>query len=71
MKGYMLKDVDTGKKDDKGNPVMSTALWDANAIEKVTDDRSLAQRLGHVGYQRTQELFSIERNVRELCALIL
>ena len=43
----------------------------ANAIEKVTDDRSLAQRLGHVGYQRTQELFSIERNVRELCALIL
>ena len=42
----------------------------ANAIEKVTDDRSLAQRLGHVGYQRTQELFSIERNVRELCALI-
>ena len=43
----------------------------ANAIEKVIDDRSLAQRLGHVGYQRAQELFSIERSVRELCALIL
>jgi peptide/nickel transport system substrate-binding protein len=33
MKGYMLKDVDTGTKDDKGNPVMTTGLWDANAIE--------------------------------------
>ena len=33
MKGYMLKDVDTGTKDDKGNPVMTTELWDANAIE--------------------------------------
>src|SRR5262245_46169058 len=37
MKGYMLKDVDTGKKDDKGNAVMTTELWDANAIEKVDD----------------------------------
>lgn len=33
MKGYMLKDVDTGTKDDAGNPVMTTELWDANAIE--------------------------------------
>jgi peptide/nickel transport system substrate-binding protein len=33
MKGYMLKEVDTGKKDDKGNAVMTTELWDANAIE--------------------------------------
>jgi peptide/nickel transport system substrate-binding protein len=37
MQGYMLKEVDTGKKDDKGNPVMSTEFWDANAIEKVDD----------------------------------
>lgn len=37
MKGYMLKDVDTGTKDDKGNAVMTTELWDANAIEKVDD----------------------------------
>ena len=43
----------------------------ANAIEKVIDDRVLARRLGHAGYQRAQELFSIEQNVRELCALIL
>jgi peptide/nickel transport system substrate-binding protein len=37
MKGYMLKDVDTGKKDDKGNAVMTTELWDPKAIEKVDD----------------------------------
>jgi glycosyltransferase involved in cell wall biosynthesis len=43
----------------------------AGAIEKVIDDRPLAQKLGHAGYQRAQELFSIERNVRELCALLL
>ncbi len=43
----------------------------AGAIEKVTDDRSFAQRLGDAGYRRAQELFSIEKNVRDLCALIL
>ncbi len=37
MKGYMLKDVDTGTKDAEGNAVMTTELWDANAIEKVDD----------------------------------
>ena len=35
MKGYMLEEYDTGAKDDSGNAVMSTRLWDANAIEKV------------------------------------
>ena len=35
MMGYMIDKYDTGKKDDKGNPVMSTRLWDANAIEVV------------------------------------
>src|SRR5262249_40071833 len=35
MKGYMLEEVDTGKKDDKGTPVMTTKLWDANAIQKI------------------------------------
>ena len=43
----------------------------AGAIEKVTDDRSFAQRLGDAGYRRAQELFSIEKNVGDLCALIL
>ena len=42
----------------------------ANVIEKVIDDRLLAQKLGHAGYQRAQKLFSIDKNVRELCTLI-
>jgi colanic acid/amylovoran biosynthesis glycosyltransferase len=42
----------------------------AGAIEKVINDRSLGQRLGQAGYERAQRLFSIEKNVRELCALI-
>ena len=42
----------------------------AGAIEKVTNDRSLGQRLGRAGYERAQKLFSIEKNVRELCALL-
>jgi peptide/nickel transport system substrate-binding protein len=44
MKGYMLKEVDTGQKDDDGNAVMSTELWDANAIE-VKDDKTLVLNL--------------------------
>ena len=46
------------------------ALVLADAIEKVVDDRLLAQRLGRAGYERAHELFSIERNVHELCSLI-
>ena len=42
----------------------------ARAIEKVIDDRQLAQRLGGGGYERAQNLFSIEKNVRDLSALI-
>jgi glycosyltransferase involved in cell wall biosynthesis len=42
----------------------------AKAIEKVTNNRSLAQRLGQAGYERAQALFSIEKNVREFCVLI-
>jgi colanic acid/amylovoran biosynthesis glycosyltransferase len=45
-----------------------TAL--AGAIEKVVNDRSLARKLGQTGYERAQRLFSIEKNVRELCALL-
>src|SRR5437660_11252930 len=41
----------------------------AGAIEKVTNDRSLARKLGQAGYERSHELFPIEKNVRELCAL--
>ena len=42
----------------------------ADAIEKVINDRSLAQKLGEAGYERAQKLFSIEKNVRDLCAMI-
>jgi colanic acid/amylovoran biosynthesis glycosyltransferase len=42
----------------------------AGAIEKVTKDRLLAQRLGEAGYERAQNLFSIEKNVREFCELL-
>ena len=42
----------------------------AKAIEAVIDDRLLAQRLGEAGHQRAQELFLIEKNVLELCALL-
>jgi glycosyltransferase involved in cell wall biosynthesis len=41
----------------------------AGAIEKVINDRSLARKLGRAGYEHAQRLFSIEKNVRELCAL--
>jgi peptide/nickel transport system substrate-binding protein len=37
MKGFLLEDVETGDKDDKGNPKKSSRLWDANAIQKVDD----------------------------------
>jgi glycosyltransferase involved in cell wall biosynthesis len=42
----------------------------ARAVEKMIDDRQLAQRLGRGGYERAQHLFSIETNVRDLSALI-
>jgi peptide/nickel transport system substrate-binding protein len=44
MKGYMLNEIDTGAKDENGNPVMTTELWDANAIE-VKDDKTLVLNL--------------------------
>ena len=42
----------------------------AGAIEKMISDRSLARTLGQAGPERAQRLFSIEKNVRELCALL-
>jgi glycosyltransferase involved in cell wall biosynthesis len=42
----------------------------AGAIEKVVNDCSLGQKLGEAGYQHAQRLFSIEKNVRELRALL-
>ena len=62
----MLIDNETGFLVKPGD---ATAL--ANAMEKVIDDLPLAQRLAQAAYERTQKLFSIEKNVRELCALLL
>jgi len=42
----------------------------SEAIEKIINDRSLGQKLGQAGHKRAQQLFSIEKNVRELYALI-
>jgi colanic acid/amylovoran biosynthesis glycosyltransferase len=42
----------------------------ADAIEKLISDPAVAQRMGRVGYERAKQLFSVEKNVRELCALI-
>ena len=43
----------------------------SGAIEKVINDRSLAQKLGQAGHEHGQQLFSIQKNVRELYALLL
>ena len=48
----------------------SDAAGMADAIEKIINDRSLSHKLGHCGYERARALFSIEKNVRELCALL-
>jgi colanic acid/amylovoran biosynthesis glycosyltransferase len=42
----------------------------ADVIEKLIGDAVLARKMGRAGHERAQELFSIEKNVRELCALI-
>ena len=56
MKGYMLNEVDSGKKDDDGNPVMTTELWDANAIE-VKDDKTLVLNLKEAQVAVPEHLF--------------
>ena len=38
----------------------------AGAIERLFDDIGLARRLGERGFQRAEQLFSIEKNAREL-----
>jgi colanic acid/amylovoran biosynthesis glycosyltransferase len=42
----------------------------ADAIQRVITDPLLAANLGHAGYERARELFSIEKNVRKLCELL-
>jgi glycosyltransferase involved in cell wall biosynthesis len=61
----MVIENETGFVVQSGNTAAMAA-----AIETVIDDASLAAKLGHSGYERAKTLFSIENNVRELCALI-
>jgi hypothetical protein len=42
----------------------------AATLERLIDDIGLARRFGERGFQRAGELFSIEKNVRSLLALI-
>jgi glycosyltransferase involved in cell wall biosynthesis len=48
----------------------SDAAAMADAIQNVIYDPSSAAKLGQSGYERAGALFSIEKNVRELCAII-
>src|SRR6266480_1662537 len=43
----------------------------AGAIERLFDDLGLARCLGERGFQRAKQLFSIEKNVRELLVTII
>ncbi|MEE4238807.1 MAG: ABC transporter substrate-binding protein, partial [Anderseniella sp.] len=56
MKGYMLNEIDSGTKDDNGNPVMTTEIWDANAIE-VKDDKTLVLNLKEAQVAVPEHLF--------------
>jgi glycosyltransferase involved in cell wall biosynthesis len=49
----------------------SDAAAMADAIEMVISNSALAQKTGGSGYERAKKLFSIQTNVRELCALLL
>jgi peptide/nickel transport system substrate-binding protein len=52
----MLKDVDTGTKDENGNAVMTTELWDANAIE-IKDAKTLVLNLKEAQVAVPEHLF--------------
>ena len=56
MKGYMLKEVDTGTKDDAGKAVMTTELWDASAIQ-VKDAKTLVLNLAQPQVAVPEHLF--------------
>jgi glycosyltransferase involved in cell wall biosynthesis len=43
----------------------------AGAIEELINDPLLAQNLGRAGQDRAEGLFSIDKNVRELCKRLI
>ncbi|MBC8037722.1 MAG: ABC transporter substrate-binding protein [Rhizobiales bacterium] len=56
MKGYMLNEIDTDKKDEAGNVVKTTELWDASAIE-VKDEKTLVLNLKEAQVAVPEHLF--------------
>lgn len=44
MLNYLAREVDTGETDEDGNPIMTSEIWDASAIE-VRDDKTLVLNL--------------------------
>ncbi|MFW6077872.1 MAG: ABC transporter substrate-binding protein [Hyphomicrobiales bacterium] len=44
MLNYLTKEVETGETDEDGQPIMTTEIWDASAIE-VKDDKTLVLNL--------------------------
>ncbi len=56
MKGYMLKEVETGETDDDGNPKKKAEIWDANAIE-VVDDHTIRLNLKEAQVAVPEHLF--------------
>jgi peptide/nickel transport system substrate-binding protein len=56
MKGYLLNEVESDEVDDAGAPVMTTELWDANAIE-VVNDKTLRLNLKEAQVAVPEHLF--------------
>ncbi len=56
MLGYMLSEVDSGEKDESGNPKMVQRIWDANAIE-VIDDATVRMNLKEAQIAVPEHLF--------------
>ena len=56
MKDYLLEEFDTGQRQSDGSAVISTRLWDANAIEKI-DDHALRLNLRKAQIALPEHLF--------------
>ncbi len=57
LMSYMVEEYDTGEVDGEGKKVMSTRLWDANALEKV-DDKTVRLNTKTVNVSVPQHLFN-------------
>jgi peptide/nickel transport system substrate-binding protein len=62
LMSYLIKDVDTGETDDDGNPIMTSELWDASAIE-VKDDKTLVLNLKDPQVGVPEDLFHYQMHI--------